>query len=309
VYPGVELRLLRYVVAVAEELHFSRAANKLNVAQPSLSKQIIELENDLEIELFERTKREVRLTDAGRAFVQEAKVALLHSQRAVHVAKASRQGARFNLGYSPHINFEILFRARSTLVADFPNVKCSVVSAFSYQQLQMIRAGELHAGLVALPLSADGVTIETIHREPLVVAMSRKSQLHSRRTIHLSTLHQEPMVAIAKSIHPGFYEYLYQVFSNQGFEPTIVQEVITMSECLRMVAEGVGYTLVPLSSYEQFRTNGVVFKAIEKTPLWLEFGVAYKSEIQSAMVQRLLGCLERKKKPQRAGVREVVRSA
>ena len=306
-YPGVELRLLRYVVAVAEELHFSRAADKLHVAQPSLSKQIIELEAELGTKLFERTKREVSLTDAGKIFVQEAREALLHSHRAVHLAKESRQGARFNLGYSPHINFEVLLRARSTLAADFPNVKCSIVSAFSYPQLQMIRAGELHAGLVALPLSADGVTVETIHREPLVVAMSRKSQLHSRRTIHLSTLHQEPMVAIAKSIHPGFYEYLYKVFSSQGFEPMIVQEVTTMSECLRMVAENEGYTLVPPSSYEQ--SNGVIFKAIEKSPLWLEFGVAYKSEIRSAMVQRLIGGLEHKRKPQRSGVREVVRSA
>src|SRR5579864_9166873 len=120
-YPGVELRLLRYVVAVAEELHFSRAAAKLHLAQPSLSKQIRELEEELGTELFERTKREVRLSDAGRIFVKEAKQALLYSHRAVHLTKASRHGSTFSLGYSPHINFEILFRARTALATHFPN--------------------------------------------------------------------------------------------------------------------------------------------------------------------------------------------
>lgn len=308
-YPGVELRLLRYVVAVAEELHFSRAADKLHVAQPSLSKQIIELEAELGTRLFERTKREVSLTDAGKAFVQEARAALLHSHRAVHVAKANRHGSTFSLGYSPHINFEILFRVRSTLAAEFPNVKSSFVSAFSYPQLQMIRSGELHAGLVAMPLSADGVTIQTIHREPLVVAMSSKSHLHSKRTIHLAGLHKEPMVVIAKSIHPGFHDYLNKACRRYGFEPTIVQEVTTLSECMRMVAEGVGYTLMPSSYYEKPQYVGVIFRPIEKHPLWLEFGIAHKTGSQAAIVQRLLSCFENKRKPQRVGLRPVVQSA
>ena len=205
-----------------------------------MSKQIRELEEELGTKLFERTKREVSLTDAGKAFVQEARAALLHSHRAIHVAKANRHGSTFSLGYSPHINFKILFQARTALATDFPNVKTSFVSAFSYPQLQMIRAGELQAGLVAMPLSADGVTIQTIHREPLVVAMSSKSHLHSKRTIHLAGLHKEPMVVIAKSIHPGFHDYLHKACLRYGFEPTIVQEVTTLSECMRMVAEGVG---------------------------------------------------------------------
>src|SRR6266481_4480929 len=102
-YPGIELRLLRYVVAVAEELHFSRAAAKLHVAQPSLSKQIRDLEDELGIKLFERNKRKVQLTPAGSAFVVEAREALLHSQRAVHAAKASDRSNRFVLGHSPNV--------------------------------------------------------------------------------------------------------------------------------------------------------------------------------------------------------------
>jgi LysR family hca operon transcriptional activator len=106
-YPGVELRL-RYVVAVAEELHFSRAAEKLHVAQPSLSKQIRDLEEEIGIRLFDRTKRDVHLTQAGMAFVVEAKEALVHSQRAVPVAKATQQPDGFTLGHSPDINPRLL---------------------------------------------------------------------------------------------------------------------------------------------------------------------------------------------------------
>ena len=307
-YPGVELRLLRYVVAVAEELHFSRAAKKLHVTQPSLSKQIIELEEQLGIELFERTKREVRLRDAGRIFVKEARQALLYSQRAVHLTKASHYGPNFDLGYSPHINLQLLFRAKATLASEFPTVKTSFVSAFSHAQLQLIQTGEVHAGLVAMPISGDEITIQPIHREPLVIVISRKSYLSSKKTIRLADLRDEPMIAIAKHIHPGFYQYLHDACVRHGFVPKVLQEVTTLAECLRMVAEGGAYTFMP-SCYEQFQCAGVVFRPIEKHPLWLDFGIAHKTEVQSPIIQRLVFCLENKKKPHPVRMRSSARSA
>jgi len=199
-------------------------------------------------------------------------------------------------------------RAKATLASEFPTVKASFVSAFSHAQVQLLQTGELHAGLVAMPLSGDEITIQPIHREPLVVVISSKSHLSSRKTIRLADLRDEPMIAIAKHIHPGFYQYLYDACVLQGFEPDILQEVTTLAECLRMVAEGGAYTFMP-SCYEQFQCTGVAFRPIEKYPLWLDFGIAYKTEVQSPIIQKLVSSLESKRKPQRATLRPVLQSA
>src|SRR5207248_10623214 len=145
-------------------------------------------------------------------------------------------------------------------------------------QLQLIRTGELHAGLVAMPISGDEITIQPIHREPLVVVISRKSHLSSKKTIRLADLRDEPMIAIAKHVHPGFYQYLYDGCVRHGFVPKVLQEVTTLAECLHMVAEGGAYTFM-LSCYEQFQCAGVVFRTIETHPLWLDFGIAHKTEV------------------------------
>src|SRR5271155_1460843 len=210
-YPGIELRLLRYVVAVAEELHFSRAAIKLHISQPSLSKQIRDLEDELGIKLFNRTKREVHLTQAGSAFVIEAREALLHSQRAVNAAKSSDRSNRFVLGHSPNVNLSLLSRIRAFSASQFPQMLLSLTSAFTVELLQLIRSGELDAGVVMLPITIDGLSIEPVLREPLLAAVPKSHKASQSRILRLRDLSDLPLVFIPKRLHPPLHEHVHAI--------------------------------------------------------------------------------------------------
>ena len=299
-YPGVELRLLRYVVAVAEELHFSRAAARLHVAQPSLSKQIRELEEELGIQLFERTKREVHLTEAGKVFVQEARISLLHSHRAVHLAKASRDRNRLVLGYSPYVDLELLSRIRSFVTLQCPHVKLSLVSSFSLEQAQLIHRGQLDAGLVILPLEHDDLAVHCIAREPLLAALPENHPLSNRRSLRLRNLNDVPHIAMSKQLHPAFYKQTYDICEKEGFTPKIVQEVTTAAEAMGMVAEGVGFSFARLC-FERFKCSGIVLRPLEGSPLGVESGIAYRRGLRSAVLAALIGALTAKRRPQGVG--------
>src|SRR6202047_3039900 len=166
-YPGVELRLYRYVAVLAEELNFTRAAARLHVAQPSLSKQVRELEIYLGAQLFERTKREVRLTAAGEAFTAEARLTLFHADRAVQGAKAAKGLHRgpWSIGYSPLIDLRILSKVRRHLSSVHPAADVRLVSAHTTEQADGLMRGKLQAGLVILPIREEGLTCEGLYRE------------------------------------------------------------------------------------------------------------------------------------------------
>jgi LysR family hca operon transcriptional activator len=147
-YPGVELRLYRYVTVLAEVLNFTRAAARLHVAQPALSRQIRQLEEYLGAKLFERNKREVRLTAAGEAFTAEARVTLFHADRAVQGARAAKGQYRgpWSLGYSPLIDLRILSKVRRNLSSTHPAADVRLVSAHTSEQADGLVRGTLQAG-------------------------------------------------------------------------------------------------------------------------------------------------------------------
>jgi DNA-binding transcriptional LysR family regulator len=290
-YPGVELRLMRYVVAVAEELHFRRAAEKLHVAQPSLSKQIRDLEDELGIELFERTNRDVHLTEAGEAFVAEAKVALIHSQRAVHAAKATQD--RFTLGYSPDINPHLLSILRSIPAQLW---KLTFRSVFTIEQLQLIRAGEIDAGVVILPIVDDSVTVEPVLSEPLIAALPQQHSLCTKKLLYLRDLNEVPLISVSKKLHPHFYERAYSICIREGYKPRIVQEVTSFTEAMALVADGIGFAFTR-ECYERFRCPGVVFKKIDGHPLTIESAVAFRKGTRSSVLPSILAALQAKKNP------------
>ena len=295
-FPGVELRLLRYVVAVAEELHFSRAAERLHVAQPSLSKQIRDLEEELGIRLFDRTKREVHLTQAGSAFVVEAKEALLHSQRAVHAAKSSSQSNRFVLGHSPNVNHALLSKIRAFAASQFPHVSLSLTSAFTVEQLHLIRSGEVDAGVVILPTANDGLSIEPVLREPLLAAIPANHKANQLKTLTLRDLMDLPLIFIPKRLHPQLHEHVHGICHREGYRPKIAQEITTFAEAIPMVAEGLGFTFTRECD-ERFKSPGVVFRNIEGQPLVLESAVAFRTARSSSFLQSMIFALKSKKKP------------
>src|SRR5260370_24257268 len=187
-YPGVELRLYRYVVVLAEELNFTRAALRLHVAQPSLSKQVRDLENYLGAQLFERTKREVRLTAAGEAFAAEARLTLFHADRAVQGARAAKGQHKgpWSIGYSPLIDLRILSKVRRHLSLIHPATDVRLISAHTSEQADGLMRGTLHAGLVILPIRERALTCEGLYLEALVLALPEGHRLAIKATVQIT---------------------------------------------------------------------------------------------------------------------------
>ena len=182
-YPGVELRLLRYVIAVAEELHFSRAAAKVRVAQPSLSKQIRDLEEEIGTQLFHRTNRAVRLTAAGKVFVKEAEQALAHSDRAVQLAREAdpARDGELGIGYTPRMNLRLLSAIRRLLAGGNGVTKANFQSPPTAAQVTGLLEGGLAAGIVTMPFHYESLAVELILRESLVVAVPPSVQTNGTR--------------------------------------------------------------------------------------------------------------------------------
>src|SRR2546426_5569509 len=167
----MELRHLRYFVAVAEELHFGRAAKRLGISQPPLSQQIRALEDQLGVELLRRTRRNVRMTSAGEVFLQAARRILRGVEDSVEVTRRAARGevGTLNVGYAPGVEIEILPRVLRAFARRYPAVDLRLSPLHSREQLEALRQKAIDVGFVRLPLAGEDLRIEQIHREPLVL--------------------------------------------------------------------------------------------------------------------------------------------
>ena len=171
----VELRLLRYVIAVAEELHFGRAAKRLNLSPPALSKQIKDLEGVLGYLLFERKTREVVLTAAGVAFMADARQALVHVERAMECGYAASRGDTgvLLIGYSPWFRPSLLVALQTTFAERVPGTTLALHSAYSTTQIDLLLKGTLQAGIIELPANGEGLEIHCVWHDALVIALAQ----------------------------------------------------------------------------------------------------------------------------------------
>ena len=185
-YAGVELRLCRYVIVLAEELNFTQAAMRLHVSQPRLSTQIRDLEEEINAKLFDRTRGglQVVLTALGEAFAAEARLALPHEDRAVEGARAAngQHTGTWNLGYSPLIDLRVIYKVRRYLSDAHPATDFRFVSGHTSEHVGALMRGRLQAGLVNLPPRENRVTFEGLHREALILALPQQHALTTKNT-------------------------------------------------------------------------------------------------------------------------------
>lgn len=263
----MESRLLTYFVAVAEELHFSRAAKKLNMSQPPLSKQIGQLEEKIGVKLFKRTRRRVELTPAGEVLLEDARKILALSGEAARRALRAGKGeiGRISVGYVGSANYSILpgmireFRKRS------PDVELSLAEINTGQQIQALREGRIHVGFMRPPrgIESVGISFNTVLRESLVVAIPGGHRLKNRPSIALKMLARESFIMIPRSRGgAGFFDQIIAMCQLEGFSPDIVIQASQFHTIIGMVAAGVGIALMP-DSMQRSRMKGVMFKKLE----------------------------------------------
>jgi DNA-binding transcriptional LysR family regulator len=288
----MELRHLRYFLAVADELHFGRAAKRLNMSQPPLSQQILQLEEDLGVKLFQRTKRQVKLTWAGQMFAKESRLILAQVDHAATVAVQADQGQIGQLTIGSVLSVDsashrTVVEILQTFTRRHPHVRLALRSLSTPQQVEALHTGRLDVGLLTAYLAHDPLlTTETVRREPLMLAMATDNALSSRRTISMHALAAEPFVMISRNLAPAVYDLIVAWFRDQGFSINAAYEADSLFSTLTLVECGIGVALLP-SSLEAVRRD-IVFKEVQvKTPS-LDLLVAYRRDSQSEVLRSFL---------------------
>lgn len=290
---SVELRHLRYAIAVAEDLHFTRASEKLHLATPSLSKQIRQLEQVVGYALFERRTREVRLTPAGAVFVAEARQALAHVERAVACGAAASRGDSgvLSVGYTPLLDGARLILIRDRYAKANSGVPLQFHSSYTVPQIDHILNGYLRAGLVVLPLESEELRIASIFRDRLIAAVPADSALATQASIHPHQLASERLIWFGKATNPYLDDHLRKWCRRAAFIPNFAYEITTAEEVLDLVASGFGVSFVKASLQNCLHRQGVVFRELTPPDLFLDIGVAYRHHDPSRALQILLRVL------------------
>ncbi len=301
----MELRHLRYFVAVAEDLHFGHAARRLNTSQPSLSQQIQNLERELKVELLSRTQRHVALTIAGERFLQEARSILAAAERAAGVARETARGTSRKLlvGIAPDTDWLSLGRALRLFAEHVPVVEIAFQNLTPEAQIDSLRKGQIDLGFVGLPLEAEGLATETTGRQRLLVALPEKHPRARADRLRLADLSKESYMLWPRHFSPGCYDQLLGVFRRAGFGPPIETEggLPSTRTVLGMIAAGLTIALVD-PALREMGAPGVVFLPLAGAGVFTETGVVYRRDDASPILAAFLHEL-------RAASRQVAASA
>lgn len=285
----MELRHLRYFLAVAEELHFGRAAARLHIAQPPLSQQIRQLERELGYDLFLRTQRRVRLTEAGAAFREEARGLLdrLEQAKAAAGRIARGEAGALAVGFVASATYALLPRLYRRFRARHPEVALALEEMSTAEQVDALRAGRIQLGLARPPVGDDALAAEPLADEPLVAALPVRHPLAARKELPLRALAHEPFVLFPRRPRPGWIDVVQGACHASGFRPAVAQEVLELSTAVTLVAAGVGVTLVPASA-QALRLEGVAYRPLRDPAPSTRLLALRRPDERRAVVDRFL---------------------
>ncbi|MFI6082538.1 LysR substrate-binding domain-containing protein [Streptomyces sp. NPDC051217] len=266
----MELRRIEYFIAVAEELHFSRAAERLGIAQPALSQQIKRLETALGVRLLTRNRRRVALTAAGAAFLPRARETVASAERAVRTARRTAAGelGRLVLGFVGSATAEVLPRVLPLLRRDYPELRLVLKEMTSTEQLTALGNGELDLGLLRPPSPpVPGLRARLVAREPLLAALPSGHPLAGRDRVGPGDLRGEPFVLFPREKGQWLHDLITDYCRGRGgAHPVVAQEAVMMQTIVALVAAGTGVSLVP-ASQRLIARPGVVFRSLVAGPM------------------------------------------
>lgn len=288
----IELRQLRQFVAVAEELHFRRAAARLGMAQPPLSQAIQKLEKDVGAELLDRSQRRVRLTEAGAVFLVEARRTLAQAGRTVAAAQRAARGmiGSLRVTYVGAATYEFLPQLVRAYRARHPDVELELLERTTAAQARAVQLGEADVGFVRPPVfNADDLHCVPVLRERLIVALPEDHRLARKEAIALGDLAGEGFVMFPAHEGPSFHARIVSACERAGFPMRIVQQAVQMHAIVALVVAGLGVALVP-ASLRNLRQVGVVYRDLKSTPepLHVDLAVLWRRGEPSSVVTSFL---------------------
>lgn len=297
--PTIDSRLLLAAIVLAEELHYGRAAQRLHIAVSTLSKQIALLEEKLGMILFIRNSKVVELTEAGRAYVEEARASLLHAEKAVNVARAANDGQEHVLtaGHTPYTDPALILTLLSIHLPLYPNVKVQLQSDFTFDLVHGLLAAQLDVALVAWPPESPSLTLVEIVQAPLYVALPEWHPAVEREQVMISDLENDSWILFNKRVHPLLYDAILGQAKDYGFTPKEIHRIVTAEEAVHLVVEHAGVAFMLKAAAMGNRQSGVVMKPLGEERLLIRTYLALRANESSRMVNEFARAFLRKSTP------------
>ena len=291
----MELRHLRYFVAVAEELNFTHAAARLRVAQPALSRQIKNLEYELQAPLFERGRTGVQLTRAGRVFHQRARSILAQATEAANEARTATgtMTGSLVLGFPSGLHINYLAPVIKAFNRIHPQVQFDYFHGLPAQQLKALREGRIDMAFVNLPVPLDGLEHQVIRRVAYKVVLPQQHPLARRSALELEDLRSEDFVFCTRESRPEFYDEFFRLCANAGFRPHVIKEVGGYpTNMLGLISVGLGVSVLP--HFEKIeRISGIVWRTLSKPRLWWEWALVWRRTGASRVAEQFVATAEK----------------
>lgn len=290
--------LLRKFLAVAEELNFSRAADRLHISQPAVSASIRRLETSLGSSLFQRDHRGVSLSDFGRKFVDIAQTLVAQHREALHASQMAAQGGgwRLRVGYCPFMDLAVVSSVQTRFPHTKPGIEVQLSSVPTASQARLLTEGNLDVGLLVGPVDGHGLYIEHLAREPFMVGLPRGHTLARRSSLTLAEVCKEPIIWLPHQSNPALHDWFLANCKASGCSPRIALEVTTVPEFMQFVSLGHGVTLLPRCA-TAVKVIGVSFRELVDANLNVDVVAAYSRTNDSDLKRSFVAFVKKQSFP------------
>lgn len=291
-----EIRLLETAIVLAAELNFSRAATRLRIDQATVSRRIQELEAEMGFPLFERNHQIVELTDAGRNFVEEARLAILHVERAVASGRSAKENAELvlNVGRSPYTDPFLITTLMSVKLALYPQLKIELSQQFSCDLIHEVLAGSLDLAIANEPPPSRRLTTVKVAESPFYIAMSEEDNLANERSVKLNELADRPWVIFERRMHPPVYDAVMRHAEEQNVAPAKLHHIVVPEDAYPFVADDGALAFVVKSGAIRIARDGITVRPLAEEALMLKTYLASRADDNSKVVSELVRAFMRK---------------
>jgi DNA-binding transcriptional LysR family regulator len=291
-----EIRFLQAAAVLAEELNFSRAAERLHIDQSTLSKQIHELEDQISLRLFVRNHHDVQLTEAGRHFVEEARAAILHAERAVTSATAAERGTDeiLNIGRSAYIDPHLIAAILSIHLPLFPRLKMKLWSNYSHELARQVAAGRLDMALVSAVIDTPRLSMMTLAESSMYIALQQENRLANQEELHLEEMRDYIWIVLAPHVKPLLYGAIQTVASEKGVLAADVHQVMTAEEATELIVAYEGVAFLTRHDASRIARDGIIMRPLAEERLKIVTSLAARADNKSRLVSEFVRAVGRK---------------
>jgi DNA-binding transcriptional LysR family regulator len=291
-----DIRLLQSAIVLADELHFSRAADRLNMSQSALSKQMFKMERGLGFQVFTHSHQMAELTEAGRVFINEAREVVSHAERAVLSARAVLDGPNeiLNIGHSSYTEPILVSTLRSIRLSLFPEMRIKLWSNFSNELARQVSTGALELALITGVPQKPQLSALNIADNPFYIAMSMADELSAYREVRLEQMHGRNWMLLGKHANAHLYDTIQSVGADQGAYPSDIYHFTSPEEASELVREHHGLAFLPRSAAWRIARDGITMRPLAERRLHLVTSLAVRAETKSRLVNEFVKAAGRK---------------